>query len=216
MLKRIHPKTLLVEGSEDKRVVPELIEANGVQWGETAEEAVVYIKEFEGVSNLLKPGVIESELKASGVETVGIMIDANGDANGRFNQIRARSKILFPDIEEDLPPNGLIHTNGEGLKLGVWLMPDNRSHGMLETFLMYLAPMNDELVRHAEMACQTAQNLGAPYKAVQSEKAKIHTWLAWQDEPGAQLHQAVKQRILNSSSPLATPFVKWFRNLFEV
>jgi len=90
MAKRIHPRKLLVEGNEDKRVIPELIEANGIQWGETADEAVVFIEQFEGISNLLKPGVIEAELKASGVKIVGIVIDANDNAGVRYNQIRQR------------------------------------------------------------------------------------------------------------------------------
>jgi hypothetical protein len=55
MGKRVHEKVLLAEGSEDSRVIPELIEANGVTWGETADEAIVFIETFDGVSNLLKP-----------------------------------------------------------------------------------------------------------------------------------------------------------------
>lgn len=216
MPKRIHPKVLLVEGNEDKRVIPELIEANGVPWGETADEAIVFIKEFEGVSNLLKPGVIETELKASGVETVGIMIDANDNASGRFRQICERCKTVLPDMPDDLPDEGLIHSNDEGFRLGVWLMPDNKSRGMLETFLLFLAPTENSLVKYAKKASKAAQRIGAPYKSVHSEKAYIHTWLAWQDEPGAQLAQAVKKQLLNPASPHAVPFVNWFRGLFEV
>jgi hypothetical protein len=144
------------------------------------------------------------------------MIDANGDAEARFNQIRARCKSQFPSMPQSLPDGGLIHTNDDGGKLGVWLMPDNQSHGMLETFLMFLAPAEDNVVRYAEKACRTARRVGAPYKSVHLDKARIHTWLAWQDEPGAQLHQAVKERILDSRSPHAVPFVTWFRDLFEV
>ena len=42
-------KKLLVEGSDDKRVIPELTEANGIRWGETAREAIVRIQAFGGV-----------------------------------------------------------------------------------------------------------------------------------------------------------------------
>jgi hypothetical protein len=111
MRRRIHPKKLLVEGTEDKRVIPELIEANGITWGQSADEAIVFIEEFEGISNLLKPGVIEMELKASGVAIVGIMIDANADADGRFRQIRERCKSQFPNCPDILPAKGLIHTS---------------------------------------------------------------------------------------------------------
>jgi len=217
MPRRMHPKKLLVEGSDDRRVIPELIEANGVPWGETPEEAVVYVQEFDGISNLTKPGVIETELKASGVEIVGIMADANDNSDQRWKQLRGRCLQQFPDLPDQLPWGGLIHANDEGLKLGIWLMPDNQSHGMLETFLMYLAPdENDGLVRHAEDACKEAKRIGAPYRPQHHVKARVHTWLAWQDEPGRQLHQAVKERILDPSSPHASSFVSWFRTLFEV
>jgi hypothetical protein len=33
MAKTIHPKLLLVEGADDKRTIPELIEKNGITWG---------------------------------------------------------------------------------------------------------------------------------------------------------------------------------------
>lgn len=217
MPKRIHSKKLLVEGAEDKRVIPELIEANGIIWGETANDAIVYIEEFGGISTLFKPGVIESQLKASGLEIMGIIVDANSSAEKRYHQIRDRCIAQFPDIPKKLPQNGLILTNKDGVKLGVWLMPDNQSHGMLETFLMFLAPnADDPVVAFAEKASKKALDLGAPYKTVHGEKAKIHTWLAWQDEPGAQLHQAVKMHVLNPLSPYAAPFVDWFRRLFEV
>ncbi|NQT37117.1 MAG: hypothetical protein HQ581_06490, partial [Planctomycetes bacterium] len=136
MPNRIHPKKLLVEGDEDLRVIPELIEANGVPWGETAVDAIVFIKPFDGISNLLTPGVIGAELKATGAEIVGIMVDANDSAEQRFAQVRGHCVSQFPDLPDRLPSDGLISTNSEGLKLGIWLMPDNQSRGMLETFLM--------------------------------------------------------------------------------
>jgi len=119
-------------------------------------------------------------------------------------------------MPETLPVTGLIHANEDGRKVGVWLMPDNQSRGMLETFLMFLAPQDDDVVEHAEEACKTARDLGAPFRPVHFVKAKVHTWLAWQDEPGAQLHEAVRERVLNPESEYASPFVGWFRSLFEL
>ena len=91
---RIHPKKLLVEGDEDKRVIPELIEANGVTWGEKADDAIVFIKQFGGISNLLRLAVIEAELKESGVEIVGIMIDANNGEVTAFFNTRSNTAVL--------------------------------------------------------------------------------------------------------------------------
>jgi hypothetical protein len=47
----IYPKVLLVEGKQDRFVIPELIEANGVSWG-TRKNPVVFIRDFDGYKNL--------------------------------------------------------------------------------------------------------------------------------------------------------------------
>lgn len=210
-----HPKKLLVEGAEDKRVIPYLMEANGIRWGESDADRVVEIKEYDGIENMVKPGLIETELKASGLEVLGIIADANENAAGRWKSLRDRCLGSFPELPDDLPSTGLIHENETGLKLGIWLMPDNRSRGMMETFLTYLVPEEgNPVLKFAESARDKARSLKAPYKDVHADKAKIHTWLAWQDPPGQQLHNAVFARILDPRSPHAVAFVTWFRTLF--
>ncbi|WP_411729037.1 DUF3226 domain-containing protein [Pseudanabaena sp. UWO310] len=42
----------------------------------------------------------------------------------------------------------------------------------------------------------------------------MYTWFAWQDPPGRQLHQAVKETVLDPKHPNAQKFVKWFRDLY--
>ena len=217
MRRRSHAKKLLVEGRQEQRVIPELIEANGVLWGESRNEAIVLIDEFDGIENLLKPGVIEAELKSSGVEVVGIIVDADYDLEKRWQAVRNRCLSKFPDLPEKWEETPLIVTADDGLKLGVWIMPDNSKCGMLETFLQYLAPTGSEsLVEYAKETCEEAANRGATYTPHQKTKAEIYTWLSWQNEPGRQLHQAVKERILDPSSSSAAGFVEWFRELFEL
>ena len=217
MATRYNPKKLLVEGKEDERVIPQLLEANGISWGENRSEWVVEIKEYNGFESMVEKGVIETELKASGLEALGIVADANNDAGKRWKSLRNRCIRSFPDLPTELPTTGLIHENESGLKLGVWLMPDNQSHGMMETFLTYLVPDDgDPLLKFAESARDKARTLEAPYREVHADKAKIHTWLAWQDPPGRPLHNAVMERLLDPCSPHAAAFVKWFRFLFGI
>jgi hypothetical protein len=52
------------------------------------------------------------------------------------------------------------------------------------------------------------------YVDTHCDKANIYTWLAWQNPPGRQLHQAIIERILNPQHPNAQKFVKWFKNLY--
>jgi len=49
---KFHPKRLLVEGDEDKRVIPEFMD-KFVVWGEKKAEAAVLIKPFDGIEPLL-------------------------------------------------------------------------------------------------------------------------------------------------------------------
>jgi AAA domain, putative AbiEii toxin, Type IV TA system len=69
--------------------------------------------------------------------------------------------------------------------LGVWLMPDNASEGMMETFASALVPAADACWAHAR-----ATVVGLPDTARRFDidrcfdKASLHTWLAWQEESG--------------------------------
>ena len=96
-------------------------------------------------------------------------------------------------------------------------MPDNQFSGMLEDFLVQLIPENSrDLLEIAENCVAEARRNGAPFKEVHRTKAEVHTWLAWQDEPGKQLHQAVDHRVLDPEKPESRPFVDWFRRLFQL
>ena len=211
-----YPKKLLVEGDADKRVIPYLMEANGVAW-EIGDQHVVHIEPHGGIEELLKPGVIGAELRASDLEAVGVLVDANGDAQQRWRQIKNRIRDQFDDLPDEIPENGLNVVHSDGARFGVWIMPDNRFSGMLENFLVQLVPENSrDLFEIAENCVAEAKQHGAPFKDVHRMKAAVHTWLAWQDEPGKQLHQAVDHRVLDPKKPESQAFVNWFRQLFDV
>jgi hypothetical protein len=206
---------MLVEGDDDKRVLPYFMEAF-IPWGKTESEWPVRIEQFGGIENVLKPGVIEAELKASGLVSLGIVVDANDDPLDRWRRIRARCIGEFPSFPEGVDPNGLILENESGLRLGVWLMPDNKARGMLETFLsLFVPPTAEPLWQFAKECCVGCQGHQAPFKAAHLDKAHIHTWLAWQDPPGQSLHLAVMARTLTPGSPNADAFVGWFRKLYR-
>ena len=212
----IRPKKLLVEGGTDKRVVPFLMEANGVVW-EAAGQPVVYIEPYGGINDLLKPGVIESELKASGLEALGVMVDANGNAHNQWKRIRTRCHGQFNLLPQDIPAGGLENLHSDGPRFGVWIMPNNQFSGMLEDFLIQLIPDDSQrLYELAQNCVSEAAHHAAPFKEVHKKKAEIHTWLAWQDEPGPQLHEAVHHRVLDPEKPESQSFVNWFRSLFDV
>jgi hypothetical protein len=214
----IHKNVLLVEGQDEKRTIPELIELNGIDWG-SGKNTIVHIKDYEGYENIIKPGSISTELKADGIEALGILLDADEYPLDRWVAIRnaCRNSKAVSSIPDDLPEKGLIIEADNGVRVGIWIMPDNKLPGMLETFLGYLLPTdNSSLWEFAESTINSAKEQGAPFTEYHREKARIYSWLAWQKPPGRQLHQAIKERILDPQHPEAQMFVNWFRELYQL
>lgn len=209
-------KKLLVEGDEEKRVIPYFMNEHFV-WGDNERDWVVTIEQFGGVENLLKPGVIEAESKVPGLLALGVIIDADDWLESRWTRVRERFRRVAQDFPESLPPEGLIYQSPDGVRMGVWIMPDNRSRGMLETFLSSLMePDRQEMWTFAQRSCEEARDHDARYNDVQRDKACIHTYLAWLDPPGRPLHISVLARALDSRLPLGVLFVKWFMDLFQL
>ncbi len=205
---------LLVEGKDDLRLIPELVERAGVPWGPPGA-MIVRIHETDGYEKLAQQ--LPLQLKNAGLQRLGIVADANSDPAARWRSLAATvsAECALPEK----PPQGgfVAPVTRSGKRLGVWMMPDNTSRGMMETFLLALRPaVNTQLFAHAEGAVDGARTTGAPFSPSHRDKALIHTWLAWQDPPGRQLHDAVKQAMLDPSLPYAAPFVAWFKSLYEL
>jgi hypothetical protein len=213
-------KMLLVEGVTEKYLIPYLIEANGVKWG-NGKDRPVEIESCDGYQNIVKPDVIATTLQQSSpsLTALGIVIDADNNPRDRWQSIRNICQKSIPDLPIYLPENGLIcdvtNANNDKVKFGIWMMPDNQTCGMLETFLAYLIPDEREtLWEFAQSSVEAAAHQGAKFTEFQIDKANIYTWLAWQNPPGRQLQQAVKETVLNPQHPRAQKFVRWFKELY--
>lgn len=210
------PKQLIVEGAEDLFVVVGLME-HYITWPRGAREAPVHIEQGNGADEILRTGYITTKLKESGLQTLGIMLDADESFDGRVRRIYSLCRPIFPAIPEAFPKQGLIVDGDDGLRFGVWIMPDNSSHGMLESFLRGFVPTSSTpLFAHAESTVAAAMEMGCPCHRAHIDKAHIHTWLAWQNPPGERLGLALTRSILNPKSPSAEPFVNWFRELYRI
>jgi hypothetical protein len=211
-----NPNKLLVEGDEEKRVIPYLMDKY-VTWGDRRDEWLVQIKEFGGIEGLLKPGVIEAESREPGLRALGVIIDANDQFSSRWSRLRERCLIVATDFPEELRPEGLIHQNEHDFRLGVWIMPDNQSRGMLETFLGHLiGPADATLWAFAQDSCARSREHGGSYIDHHRDKANIHTYLAWLDPPGRSLHVSVLARALDAQLSLGEQFANWFMNLYQL
>lgn len=200
---------LMVEGKDDEHVVKHICGSR--QLGQIGS-----IKEYGGKDLLLD--AIGTRLKESDLCALGILMDADTDISARWDAIKNRLRgagfdnvpeipdlsgtVLLPPVDTLLP------------RVGVWLMPDNSLAGILEDFLAFLVPPDDPLFLHVNesMACIPAEC--KRYDELNFAKAKIHTWLAWQAEPGRPLGQAITSRYLDANLPTADKFSIWISRTF--
>lgn len=214
-MSRLRPRKLLVEGKDDLRTLPELLELAGIDWGPKKENAPVWIEDYDGIEELLEPGAIEAQLNASGTQAVGVVVDADTTPGAHWDRIRRLLERRFPSLPEALPAEGLVHEQPGEPRIGVWIMPDNVAPGMLETMLLRIRHgASDDLRSHVRSSMQQACTLGAPLRPAHHDKGELHTWLAWQDPPGLQIHMAVKAKLLRPTDEVIAPFMQWFRRLF--
>lgn len=209
-------KRLLVEGVDDLHCVVHMMEHH-VEWLDGRENAPVDITAVGSVSKILDKTYLKTKLKESGLTILGIIVDADEHSHGRWQSLAAVLQELSLDAPADMPPQGYIAEITDGPRIGIWIMPDNSSQGMIETFLQKLIPLtSQEVWSYSLDAVDTAVSLGAPCKSIHSDKARLHTWLAWQDPPGERMSIAIAKKILDPLSPAGTAFVRWFMELYDI
>lgn len=212
-------RKLLVEGAGDRRVVTELAKKHGIDLGKKVSGQYPVQIEEKSMPALLDPEFLATVAAGSGLRILGLIVDADEDSAARLEELRESCwKGLRRELPEEFPAEGLILSCEEGQpKLGVWLMPDNSNRGMLESFLAYLIPAagNDCWEWTAEL-CREAKAKGATFKDLHLAKARIHAYLAFQDEPGRQLHEALINRVLDPEHEMAKKFLAWLCRLFEL
>ncbi len=199
---------LLVEGKQEYLVIPELMRRNDVSMRDDIPEIIP----CNGASNLLKE--IPVRLKESSLSVLGVIVDADDNPVGCWDSIKHAARKIIPDLPKKLPEDGLIHEIANGVRFGVWIMPNNKMRGMLETFLADIIPEGNEITwEFAKESVREAKNRGAKYTPKQIDKANIYTWLAWQDPPDKALHLTMWTSFA-PTHPNAQKFVTWFKELY--
>lgn len=209
-------KRLLVEGYDDLFCVVGLMR-HYVNWPKDKYDAPVWIEAVGSVDKILQRDYLSASLKDPNIKTLGIMLDANGDAFARFSSLKNLSNNFFNDLPAQLPKGGLIADNSDGKRIGLWVMPDNESKGAIEVFLKYLVPdATTPVWEHAVRSVTQARALGANCKDGHINKGNLFTWLAWQDEPGQSPGLALTRKILDPSAAGAKTFAAWFIKLYSL
>lgn len=151
------------------------------------------------------------------IESIGIVIDAdNPNLAAKWQAVKDRlHKSGITTNQEEQQLSGTIIPAANDLpKIGIWLMPNNQIDGMLEDFCSGLA--DPAVLSFAEKCVNDAkENNFTTFIDTHKPKAVIHTFLAWQNEPGMPLGQAITARTLNPDNELAKIFANWLTELFR-
>lgn len=203
-------KILLVEGNDDEHVVKHVCGARGIQ-------RLDEIKAQGGVDPLLES--LPVRLKESDVEVLGVVIDADTDLAARWQSLQVRlTKAGYQDIPPQPAAEGTVLDPPSGTllpRVGIWIMPDNQTQGILEDFLRFLIPETSCLFNHVQSSIKAIPQEERRFSQLVEPKAVIHTWLAWQKEPGKPLGTAITARYLDPDVKQVDIFVSWMNRLFS-
>lgn len=203
-------KVLLVEGPDDEHVVKNICGRRGGLW-------IDDVSAHNGVNELLE--AIPRRVKASaGEHIIGVVLDADGNIDGRWQSIMDRlAESGYRDLPRQPSPEGTIMMPDYDpllSRFGVWLMPDNQSTGILEHFLRRLVPANSRLFAHVQSSVDAIPLEEVKFTELARPKVLIHTYLAWQADPGCPYGTAIKSNFLNPHTPEVDAFITWLNRLY--
>lgn len=200
-------KKLLVEGNDDQHVVWALCEQFKVD--ETFD-----VIDCEGIEKLLDQ--IPVRFKQSNVDTIGIIIDADSDLLIRWNNLKVLLNAQGFVLPDDIPKSGLIVFETGRISIGIWIMPNNDLNGMLEDFMAFLVPSDDNLLPIIKENLNVIEKKQLnKYKSIHKSKAIIHSWLSVQEDPGTPMGLSITKRYLTTEEGICLNFVSWMKGLFK-
>ena len=178
-------RILLVEGPDDEHVFKAL-------FGQRGMEKLDEIKPQGNVEQLLENFPVR--LKESDIAVLGVVLDADTNLAARWDALRHRLKAAGFMVVPDHPSatGTILEPPADSLlpRFGVWIMPNNQTAGILEDFLRFLVPVGNRLFNHAQESVAGIPNEDRRFGPLAEPKVLIHTWLAWQAEPGRPLGQS--------------------------
>lgn len=224
-------KVLLVEGTDDRDFFNAALKQTNLQGVQiepkTPRESSLNIQS-DGINNLFIALELQINklLDADGPESLGVVLDADhatGDPSCDFGFSVRRDQVVTILANHGWQPalsglsKGEIFQNSNGLPpIGLWVMPDHQSNGMLEDFVTPLVNGLDQqkLLAHAQ---HTVSHL--PTKlfnpVLHTTKANIATWRAWQKPPGMALSKLIGSGALDLSLSPAAEFIDWLKATFQ-
>ena len=203
-------KILLVEGTDDEHVLKHICGNRGIP-------QLDEVKPHEGIINLLESLEVRLTLSEEG-DIIGVVIDADTEISDRWKSIRNQvTGVGYQNVPDQPDPDGTILDPPTGTllpRLGVWIMPNNQTNGILEDFLHSLVPQPNILFDHARNSVAAIPEGERRFKQLYEPKAIIRTWLAWQKNPGLPFGKAITASFLDPNVREVDVLAAWLKRLF--
>ncbi len=212
-------RILLVEGKDDFHVAQNLFKIRDVpEVFQVKTPAGNEEKTAEGIEALLES--IPAWLLRTGLERLAVVLDANDKGPAaRWQSIRARlinRGYRGSDIPEQHQPAGTVFDLSvlagvpRSVRFAAWIMPDNRSVGMVEDFVAGLIRADDAMLSRVNQFLGAIPVSERRFSPSHLPKARIHTWLTVSECPGRPMGHAIQwDRSLDARHPSVQPFLDW-------
>ncbi len=199
-------RILLVEGESDLHVVLHL-------WRRIEEKEPFFcISDKRGKDPLLES--IPNEVRASNRKAVGIILDADDCPRCRWASVSEKLRqVGITAPESPIPGGTFIPESKRFPRIGIWLMPDNKSPGELEDFFRTMLPENEPVWPLSKAYIDEIPKRHRRFKRRKALRAKIHAWLATRKRPG-RMGVAIAEKDVGVNGRLATSFHGWLRRVF--
>ncbi len=219
---------LLVEGDTDVHFITHLCMRRGLSAPKGYENETAYKEKFVTIAG--NKSKLKAELKLllkkpdSDIQNMGIVLDADSETEQSVLATWMSIKNIliangYENIQNTPEKKGTIISQNGKPKIGVWIMPNNFDNGYLEDFYAQMITKEDTFWQNAVQITEGyIENKENRFREIALSKAKVHTWLAWQEKPELPIGLSVSaySNLLNLNQPLVDDFIEWFKNTFEL
>ena len=193
---------LLVEGTDECHVIRHLRDRS-----EPMPTFDVAVK--EGIEPLLQS--IYLEVRVPGRNALGILVDANDDPEARWRAVTGRLRGAGVKPPAEPSPSGNIIEGRP--RIGIWMMPNNRSRGELEDFVAAMIPVGDAIWPQSQSYVEGIPDADRKFASAKTLRAQVHAWLAVRERP-RRMGLAIAAGDLDTDADACQRFVRWLQALF--
>ena len=200
-----NPNVLMLEGLSDYHFVTQLL-------NQLELELDVEVSYKSGLSSVLAS--IYAEIAAPQRDVVGILLDADDDLASRWSEVADRLSDAGVSVPSSPEPQGTITDATEDRpRVGIWIMPDNRSPGELEDFVIDMIPDDDQIWPRSVNYIDGIPISEREFSEGKTDRAKLYAWLATRRQP-PHIGAAIGAGDFDLKAERCETFVGWLRRLY--